>query len=1197
MDICASNGVDSEQIVESIGSAKLDQDVDSVTTREGELLNEVTVPTEGEVVQEFVVLNSPRVKPLAAAPRMPQQSVPRNTTQEEAAGVPSSVPTPSFAIPPHLMGRNVDNPTEDMIGSGRKLQKPRLGVRVPYRNLTSQIVTQDEIAQELLERSLKKHPVHDTPEGGDLFFAMKLTQRLANRLSPSAAVSSGVGGHDIETIASKSGQFQQSADANCLLPPGYTLVPESTTIPDHGELLAILEGDADPDWMPDTNPPTLEEVVKPVSLVDSSRPPAMAEVGSNVDHISIHTIPPKLDPLVEREMALKQLMELPIRTKKKKTEPNTKRAKTTQKSRERGKKESQSKKDESNSVTVQINPQDSENNNRAAVNGNPKVEIDSTRKQKQVRKRKLTSVGDVNIKRPNIAKKKKADTSASQSVVITGSKKSAKKPKFARAVTTKKQTAAKNSLLNNGVTGNSAVGIAPKRRKVTTPNSCDSKSAVLGVVSLHRSVPGTSAQNAQESADSNLLDKNSDDEFSESLLMHSRKFATPPRTYSPRKRVVKPGSDLSSSPKKNAVAAILVKEIGITLSQCTPNSSTEPGGGSKSSTPGSLSSKLKTLPSTSTEGLPSKVVGGSTPKVIEGLVTKNVQSPSKSTVGLISGSEEASSSKPGGSVSGGVVITPHSAKRNVNVSSGQVSSESKRKRMREIDRLLMDEGAINLLYEVEQGESKRRSGPQEGILSSPKRKMRSPLKSVRRQKKDLQLKTRLVKNAVLRLSSVTPSPSTAVALRGRRQIGPPTLQLATSQNPYRLLQRKKSLDSRESIRSPPPLTPVDPPSPSQSFSFPPRLHLPAEASRIIRRHSSSSTFSSRSTSPNLQHRNSVDSVQSPENFENKPDNHDVHAGNSVPVPCGSKSSSELDDKKRAEVRKKGVPIFVRKQETTQTYKGKKKDPSGSDTESFNLSENAERLLEMKCKELKIHHRTNADINKKAPTNVDLKKKVLVSSSQLGGAHKKISCAVRMKIKTQMTKNFQRGVQKGKSVQFKKSVSMGKLKKKDVKERVDAVEMEMPDLTSCLAAVATEFATGGENIKKVTHLRRSSHDSSPGSSPGSKSPSSNQQYPHLRKEAKEVPPPLSPNASSKLTFPTLVGKLLHRSLKLFLSASFYISCTLPQSHHLLSTALLTLSGHDMCGLPLGPLPLTFIFKNIFSIKCIPVLLTCPDHFSL
>lgn len=1112
MDVCTSNGVGSEQILESIRSAKLDRDVDLLTTKEGEKVNEVIIHSEAEVIQEFVVPNSPLVKPVAAAPRMPQQSGPRNTTHEEAAGVPSSVATPSFAIPPHLMGRNVDNPTEDMIGSGRKLQKPRLGVRVPYRNLTSQIVTQDEIAQELLERSLKKHPVHDTPEGGDLFFTMKLTQRLANRLSPSVAVSSSISGHDIETIASKSGQFQQNADTNCILPPGYTLVPESTAIPDHGELLAILEGDTDPDWIPDTNAPTLEEGVKPVALVDSSRPPTLMEAGSSLDHISVHSGPPKLDPLVEREMALKQLMELPIRSKKKKTvESNTKGSKSPQKSRERGKKESHAQKNE----TGPVNPQDSENNNRASVNGNSRVEAGSALKQKQVRKRKLADGGEPNTKQPNIAKKKKkkTDTYVGQSLVISSNNKTDKKPKFVRATATRRQAAAKSPVLNNGITGSSAVTVAPKRRKITNPSSQESKNGVLGVNTSGRSVPGTS----QESAKTNLSDRNSDDEFQESMLMHSRKFATPPRTYSPRKRVVKPGG-LSSSPKKNAVAAILVEEIGFALSQCTPNSSLKCDEGSKS---GSLSSKAHATPSRSTENLSSKVTGDSSPKFLGELTTKNVETASKSIVGLISRNEEASSPKPAESISEGIIITPQSAKRNINVSaSGQASSDSKRRRMREIDRLLMDEGAINLLYEVEQGESKRRSGPLESISSSPRRKIRSPLKSLRRQKKDLQLKTRLVKNAVLRLSSIAPSPSTAVALRARRQIGPPTLQLATSQNPYRSLQRKKSLDSRESLRSPPPLTPFDPPSPSQSFSFPPRLHLPAEASRIIRRHSSSSTFSSRSTSPNLQHRNSIDLVQSPENFENKPDNH-VKAGNCIPASSGSKGSSEVDDTKRTEARKKGVPIFVRKLEATQTYKGKKKkEPSGSDSGVLHLSENAEKLLEMKRKELKIHHRTHTDMSKKPSASVDVKKKVPIGAAQTN-THKKMSSTVKMKIKNQMTKSFQ----KGKSVQLKKPVSenpVSKLKRKeDMKDMVDAVDMEMPDLTSCLAAVANEFAAGDENIKKATHLRRSSHDSSPGPHQGSKSPSSSQQPPLLRKEARDIPPPLSPNASSKLIRPSFI----------------------------------------------------------------------------
>lgn len=102
----------------------------------------------------------------------------------------NATPPITFNIPRHLLGQDINNPIDDLIGTGRRVPKPRLGVKVPYRNLTSQIVTQDEIAQEIFERSHKKYPYLDCPEGGDLFFAKKLTHRLANRIVP-ASCSSG----------------------------------------------------------------------------------------------------------------------------------------------------------------------------------------------------------------------------------------------------------------------------------------------------------------------------------------------------------------------------------------------------------------------------------------------------------------------------------------------------------------------------------------------------------------------------------------------------------------------------------------------------------------------------------------------------------------------------------------------------------------------------------------------------------------------------------------------------------------------------------------------------------------------------------------------------------------------------------------------------------------------------------------------
>jgi len=147
----------------------------------------------------------------------------------------------------------------------------------------------------------------------------------------------------------------------------------------------------------------------------------------------------------------------------------------------------------------------------------------------------------------------------------------------------------------------------------------------------------------------------------------------------------------------------------------------------------------------------------------------------------------------------------------------------KTKKMREIERLLGDEGAINMLYSVEQ---KRASGGES---------KRGMLPSYRRKKKDLILKTKLVKSAVLRLTTNPPLTTGRISLRGQ---APKEGESEENEANY---QRKMSVDSHDShhsLSSPPP----------EAFPFPAKI-VPAEASRIIRRHSSSSNYSSRSNSP------------------------------------------------------------------------------------------------------------------------------------------------------------------------------------------------------------------------------------------------------------------------------------------------------------------------------------------------------------
>ncbi|XP_022187880.2 uncharacterized protein LOC111046606 [Nilaparvata lugens] len=145
----------------------------------------------------------------------------------------------------------------------------------------------------------------------------------------------------------------------------------------------------------------------------------------------------------------------------------------------------------------------------------------------------------------------------------------------------------------------------------------------------------------------------------------------------------------------------------------------------------------------------------------------------------------------------------------------------KTRAMREIERLLGDEGAINMIYSVEQKRTPGNEPSRRGILPSTRRK-----------KKDLLLKTKLVKNAVLRLSTSPSQGLAKTALRARRDSSTPSISEVKS-------------PKHESLVG-------DALQPSSPFVSP---SMSPEASRIIRRHSSSSSYSSRSNSPR---RSSVD---------------------------------------------------------------------------------------------------------------------------------------------------------------------------------------------------------------------------------------------------------------------------------------------------------------------------------------------------
>ncbi|XP_075226060.1 uncharacterized protein LOC142327096 [Lycorma delicatula] len=264
--------------------------------------------------------------------------------------------------------------------------------------------------------------------------------------------------------------------------------------------------------------------------------------------------------------------------------------------------------------------------------------------------------------------------------------------------------------------------------------------------------------------------------------------------------------------------------------------------------------------------------------------------------------------------------------------SSGASSSGKRKQnrvMREIDKLLGDEGAINMLYSVEQ---KRTPG------STPNR--RGILPSARRKKKDLLLKTRLVKNAVLRLSNSPPQSLGKTALRVRRNSNPSATPATTNPPKLETPQRKMSVESRDSLQSSSFNSPVH----SPSFAYPTKLSVPAEASRIIRRHSSSSSYSSRSNSPR---RPSIDADRSPvlpQCIPSSPEKICTIDSDSGIVNSVKKSTSNLKKLDETGVNKARQILNV----------------NDSKTIANETSDRSERLVDIRHKDMKVE---NQGINK------------------------------------------------------------------------------------------------------------------------------------------------------------------------------------------------------------------------------------------
>lgn len=187
-------------------------------------------------------------------------------------------------IPHHVLGRNMENPVEDCFSNGRVPPKPRLGVKIPYRNLTSQMVSKQEIENVILERARLKNAAHDPPAGGDVFFTKKLTQRLAKKIAPSKSADES----DRET----------EVENRALATAGSA--PAKGSIKDNSDLIAILEGSE-------------EEWSEPASMSNALR----------------NKTPVISDEEKEREkqIALKQLEQLPQRRRGRSAAADTSKSK------------------------------------------------------------------------------------------------------------------------------------------------------------------------------------------------------------------------------------------------------------------------------------------------------------------------------------------------------------------------------------------------------------------------------------------------------------------------------------------------------------------------------------------------------------------------------------------------------------------------------------------------------------------------------------------------------------------------------------------------------------------------------------------------------------------------------------------------------------------------------------------------------
>ncbi|XP_060818504.1 uncharacterized protein LOC132908496 isoform X2 [Bombus pascuorum] len=559
------------------------------------------------------------------------------------------------------------------------------------RNLTSQ-PSQVEIAEALKERFREKQKVVEQPPRPDIFFVKKLTQRLSSKLvgSPGTALPA------LIPLPQPTNQSLVQCDKKSSDNTSTGTSKESNS--DNKELLAILEGDVDPDW-------------------SNLKPPILAEEGKRSVKIeqSGYNTPPKLDPSVERELALKQLLELPVASSKRSIQKKKKIIKPTPTKSPKAIKTKIVSKTEKGTIGMEPENKTTESvqdtNSSGCASSSLLIESHASEKKADIRvdesrsgrKRKLTEKAREHEQQQNIVKRQK---------VYKGKVSLGKKQP-------QDQAPPDISLTENHVSQETMV-LPSDEVNVIIPDEITEKH-----VTNNNKVDIT-------------LDK-LDDTQNVCNIKPSKQNLNKKRSQSITKQNI-------------AVKKILRQNISSNKKTAT------------------LKTKLNT----------SKKSG-----------SKIISKTKRST------ENNAGDSKP------------------------------KKKIINEIDRLLQDEGVVNLLYDVEQPDKKR---------LVPITKSQAKVMDIQKVQRELKLRKKLVRNAVLRLRtsggvSKPRSKRTSIYLND--------------------MQVDKKIGDQT--------TPVKQINLSQEFILPAKIRNAADASVIIRRHSSSS-FSSASGSPRV-------SIDTPEKNE------------------------------------------------------------------------------------------------------------------------------------------------------------------------------------------------------------------------------------------------------------------------------------------------------------------------------------------